>query len=460
MDIETVPGSFRDPSGFLFYKENEIFRQINLTYKENYDELMSSGLYDELVEEGLLLSHEEIADEAKKDESIYKIIKPEHLSFISFPYEWCFSQLKDAALATLEIQNKALEHGMILKDASVYNIQFRDCRPVLIDTLSFEKYIEGEPWIAYKQFCQHFLAPLALMKSVDERLSQLFRVYIDGIPLDLASRLLPRKSMLSFSIATHIHLHAKSQKKYADQSVSKKRHAMKKLAMLGLIDNLSSAVRKMKRQIKSTEWGEYYQGTNYADHSFQNKQKLVSDFLDKALNERSKIVWDLGANTGVFSKIASEKGVLTLAFDIDINAVEQNYSSNGTNTDCSVLPLLLDLTNPSPAIGWENKERESLIERGPADTVMALALIHHLAISNNVPLEKLADFFANLSDNLIIEFVPKEDSQVKRLLSTREDIFIDYHKEGFEKAFKKRFSIIASEPIEKTDRHLYLMTKI
>ncbi len=458
MTIETVPGSFRDPSGFLFYSENEIFRQINFEYKENYDELMSSGLYEHLVEKKLLLPHIEINDKFQEDSSVYKIIKPEHLTFISFPYEWCFSQLKDAALVTLEIQRIALEHEMILKDASAYNIQFRGCRPVLIDTLSFEKYNEGEPWVAYRQFCQHFLAPLALMSSVDERLNQLFRVYIDGIPLDLTSRLLPGKTKISFATATHIHLHSRTQKKYADKNVTKKPRAMKKLAMRGLIDNLNNSVKKMKRQIKSTEWGEYYQDTNYEDHSFQNKQKLVSDFLDMALNERSKIVWDLGANTGVFSRIASEKGLLAIAFDIDINAVEKNYSKTD-DAVCPVLPLLLDLTNPSPAIGWENKERQSLIDRGPADAVMALALIHHLAISNNVPLDKLADFFASLSDNLIIEFVPKEDSQVKRLLLTRKDIFRDYHLSGFEKAFKKRFRIVAKESIEKTDRHLYLMSK-
>ena len=144
-------------------------------------------------------------------------MQPEIIPFISYAYEWSFSQLQDAALATLAIEKKALEHGMSLKDASAYNIQFRGSRPVLIDTLSFERYREGEPWVAYRQFCQHFLAPLALMSHTDVRLGQLLRVYIDGVPLDLASRLLPGKTKLSLGLATHIHLHAQAQRKYADK---------------------------------------------------------------------------------------------------------------------------------------------------------------------------------------------------------------------------------------------------
>ena len=210
-------GSFRDPSGFMFQREGVWYRQVNPSYQADYDRLMASGLYQELVAGGLLIPHQEVALELASTDGAYKVLQPEALQFISNPYEWSFGQLKAAALATLAAQKIAFEHGMTLKDASAYNIQFVDDRAVLIDTLSFEQYREGSVWTAYRQFCQHFLAPLALMAYTDIRLSQLLRVYIDGVPLDLAAKLLPLGSRLRLSLLMHIHLHARSQEKHAGQ---------------------------------------------------------------------------------------------------------------------------------------------------------------------------------------------------------------------------------------------------
>ena len=208
-----LPGSFRDPSGFLFRRGGTLYRQVNRVYREDYDLLLSSGLYDELAEAGLLVRHVTADIEPFIPDRSYLVIKPEEVGFISYPYEWCFSQLRDAALATLEIQKKAIDRGMSLKDASAYNIQFVRGRPTLIDTLSFEKYPEGRPWVAYSQFCRHFLAPLYLMSRKDVRLSSLLRVNIDGIPLDLASGLLPFRTRFRLPALLHIHLHARSEKK-------------------------------------------------------------------------------------------------------------------------------------------------------------------------------------------------------------------------------------------------------
>ncbi len=215
--------SFRDPSGFLFSHEGVLYRQVNQAYAADFSRLMDSGLYDKLIKAGLLIPHFESDIKPPQPELAYKVIRPEGVPFISYPYEWSFGELKDAALATLSIQKRALKMGMTLKDASAYNIQFHQGRPVLIDTLSFEIYKEGEPWVAYRQFCQHFLAPLALMAYRDIRLSQLMRVYIDGIPLDLASELLPMRTRFNLGLATHIHLHASAQKRYADTAVSEAR---------------------------------------------------------------------------------------------------------------------------------------------------------------------------------------------------------------------------------------------
>lgn len=449
-------GSFRDPSGFLFWHDGSLYRQVDYSYKKFYDQMMDSGLYDALVKKNLLIPHQETKIFSNDSNKAYKIIKPVLLPFVSYPYEWCFSQLKDAALLTLTIQKTALEFGMSLKDCSAYNIQFYKGNPILIDTLSFEPYAKNQPWVAYRQFCQHFLAPLALMSYTDIRLNNFFRIYIDGVPLDLASRLLPSRTWLRFALLAHVHLHAKSQLHYGRKTIKIKKRDFNRHAFIALIDNLETIVGKLKWQPFGTEWGEYYNDINYSDKAFQHKYQLVSEFIEST---HPRNLWDLGANVGFFSSIAGKQGIPTVAFDIDPAAVEKLYLDCRNQKDSSTLPLLLDLTNPSPGLGWNNTERSSLIERGPADTILALAIIHHLAIGNNVPFIKIADFLSQICKTLILEFVPKHDSQVQRLLVTRQDIFSGYTQQTFEMEFEPYFEIIRSVPIADSERTLYLMTK-
>ncbi len=434
---------------------------------------MDSGLYEKLIKARLLIPHIEVdqppAEKTRAERSeptgersrnaAYKIIQPERVPFISYPYEWSFGQLKDAALSTLSIQRRALKMDMSLKDASAYNIQFVRGKGTLIDTLSFEIYKEGQPWVAYRQFCQHFLAPLALMALRDVRLNQLLRVYIDGVPLDLASELLPSRTRFNFGLLTHIHLHAGAQKKYAHAGTDVKLRVgtMSKQAMMGLIDSLDSTIRKLDWSPSGTEWGNYYEITNYSDAAFEHKKGLVREWSARV---KPRLVWDLGANTGVFSRAAGETGAYVVSSDIDPAAVEQNYRQvKGEKTE-NLLPLLLDLTNPSSSIGWANQERDSFGARGPADMILALALIHHLAISNNVPLPQLADYFASFGKWLVIEFVPKSDSQVQKLLVSREDIFPNYTREGFEAAFRQKFKICEAVKVHESERVLYLMESL
>ena len=386
----------------------------------------------------------------------YKIIRPEKIPFISYPYEWSFTQLKQAALTTLEIQKIAMSYDMVLKDCSAYNIQFRGYKPCLIDTLSFEKYKKGQIWQAYRQFCQHFMAPLALMHHKDVRLNQLLRTYIDGIPLDLASSLLPGKTRAMFSILTHIHAHAKSQKKYETKQENVKERKMSKRSLEGIVESLRSGVSKMSWKLTDTEWGDYYSDTNYSEESFTHKKQIIEKYISTI---KPNMVWDLGANTGVFSRLASRQGFSTISFDIDPVAVEKNYLGCMENDEKNILPLIMDLTNPSPYLGWGNDERMSFMKRGPTDLVMALALIHHLAISNNLPFDRIAQFFQKICKSLIIEFVPKADSQVQRLLATREDIFDNYNKESFETTFGEYFEIIESVAVKNSERYMYYMRK-
>ena len=434
------PSSFRDHSGYVYMEGEDLYRSINPCYLSDYSLLVSSGLYDELTLEGLLIPHEDLGE----DEGRW-IIKPRKVGFISYPYEWSFGMLKDAALVTLEIQKRAMDHGMVLKDASAYNIQFVNGRPTLIDTLSFSRYVEGEPWVAYRQFCQHFINPLALMSYSDIRLGRLLSTYIDGIPSDITSKLLPVHTLFRPSLLGHIHFHSLGGEKKGG-----KKRRMRKVFLQALINNLESTVKKLKWG-PTGGWSGYKKAMSYGEDDFERKKEIVSEFLRKAGPRK---VWDLGSNLGEFSEIATREGAEVIAFDMDPACVETHYRSKRGG-----LPLLIDLTNPSPGIGWENRERKSLTERGPADIIMALALIHHLAIGNNVPLDRIAEFFSSLCRYLIIEFVPKADPQVQKMLENREDIFDGYAEFAFAGEFGKYFKVMEKCPVGNTGRTIYLMGK-
>ncbi len=456
----TLGASFRDPSGFVFEREGVIYRQINRGYAADYDRLLGSGLYAALVGRGLLIQHEEVSIAATGCGDPHRIIRPRQLPFFSYPYEWSFGELKDAALATLEIQQTALDFGMSLKDASAFNMQIDRGRPVLIDTLSFETYREGSPWVAYRQFCQHFLAPLALMVYRDVGIGKLFRVYIDGIPLGLARSLLPARAWLRIQLLLHIWLHAGYQRRFegvasADAGPAKQR-ALSRKNFGNLIAGLKSACAGLDWKPQGTEWADYYEGDSYTDEAEEHKATLVAGYLDRV---RPAQVWDLGSNIGRFSRLASDRGIDTICFDVDPACVERNYRDVRRSQETRLLPLVMDLVNPSPALGWAHQERSSLAERSSADLVMALALIHHIAISNNVPLTRIADYFARLAEHLIIEFVPKSDAKLEILLATREDIFPSYTQQGFEQAFSARFEFVDAHRVKGSERTIYLMRR-
>jgi hypothetical protein len=452
---DLLASSFRDPAGAVFRRDGVLYRGIRPAGRPHYEALMSSGLYDELVADGLLVPHVEMPP-AEAPPGWDKVIRPAEVPFVSYPYEWCFSQLKDAALATLEIEKRALRRGLTLVDASAYNIQFLRGRPILIDTLSLRVSQAGEPWTAYRQFCQHFLAPLALMSLRDVRLGGLARVHLDGIPLGLAAALLPLRSRLRPSLLLHLHLHAGSQRRYEGRDVRIARGQVGLRSRLGLVDSLEAGTRRLRWRPRGTEWADYYEDTNYSSAGLAEKRKAVEEFV---LAVRPRTVWDLGGNVGTFSRAAAASGAQVLSFDVDPACVERNYLRVRAEREPLILPLLMDLGNPSPATGWDNAERMSLLERGPADAVLALALIHHLAIGNNVPLDRIARFLARAGRSLLVEFVPKTDSQIKRLLVVREDIFESYTPEGFEGAFGEHFEIDRRIPLAGSQRTLYAMTR-
>lgn len=450
--------SFRDPSGYVYRDDQgRLCRQVNSCYMDHFRLLFTSGLYQELTTAGLMVEHS--GSDSKEAQSA--LIFPREIPFVSYPYEWPFSMLKEAALLTLRIQKRAIERGLSLKDASAYNVQFEGTQPIFIDTLSFEPLQSDRPWVAYAQFCRHFLAPLALMSRTDVRLSRLLTGFIDGVPLDLAVRMLPRRSFFNLGLFMHLRLHASAVSKHQQTQPSgpDAKASAARLSARGLqnlIEHLERTVQKLHWKPVGTEWVNYYQDNSYTEAMHQEKTRWVAETLQRL---KPSTVWDLGANTGLYSRVARETGAYVVALDIDPGCVERNFLDGRERKEKQVLPLCMDLTNPSTGLGWAHQERRSLTARGPAECILALALVHHLAIGNNVPFEVIADWFGQLGRQVIVEFVPKDDPQTQRLLRSREDVFPEYTQQHFEKAFGKHFRAVNQQSVPGSGRILYHFQK-
>ena len=451
-----LAASYRDNAGFVFEQDGVFYRCINEIYFHHYDYFLQSGLYKELTDTSRLISHTEI------DESLFqfvnnsniKIILPEQIPFISYPYEWSFDMWKDAAIVTLKVMQIALANNMILKDATPFNIQFHNGRPVFIDTLSFEIYEEGKPWVAYRQFCECFLSPLLLMHYGHRDMGKFFMAYPDGIPLEITKSLLPLKSKFNLHVYMHVWMQSKVATKTQKEAPFENDFSFKKLQILikGLVEFVSSLQIKKDK----SNWDDYYTDTILCNKYLLQKKSLVSDFCNKISFET---VIDLGANNGYFSWFLKDNATNIISVDFDSNCVNELYKKTRKEKVKNIIPLVATLNTPSPAIGWANAERSSLTTRLQADLVLALALVHHLAISNNVPLLRIAAWFAGMGRYLLIEFVPKTDEKVKQLLLSRTDIFSEYYIKDFKEAFVNHYDILLEERVGDTERILFLMER-
>lgn len=452
-----VAGS-RDPAGFVYQREGQLLRQVNASYRASFERVLASGVLDELQGAGLLIPHDVAPIALAATEDAWQVLRPQRVGFISYPYEWSFSQLRDAALLTLELQSRALARGMIMRDASAYNVQFHRGRPVFIDTLSFGPYEDGRPWVAYRQFCEHFLAPLALMARRDVRLGRLHAEFADGVPLDLASRLLGASSWWRPSLMLHVHLHARAQSRYADAADRPRSGAARltRSAVLRLVEQLRQTVEGLRWEPAGTPWAEYETTHGYSADASTSKERLVRELLS-GISPRT--TWDLGANTGRFSRIAADLGSQVIAIDGDYAAVDRSYRAERARGGEAILPLVNDLVAPSPSSGWAGLERQSLAERGPADALLALAVVHHIAFSGNVALPRVAEWFSRLGRAAIVEFVPPDDPQVLRLTAARPEATHAYDRDAFERAFARHFTIAARHPVPGTGRELYVMRR-
>lgn len=477
-----VAGSFRDPAGVVFERDGVLLRRVAPAGLAAYRQLVESGLYAALATDHLLIPHDDLG--ADPGQPGHHLLRPQRVPMISYPYEWSPSQLRDAAIVTLRAQRVALRFGMTLRDASAFNVQFVDGRPILIDTLSFGPY-EGGPWLAYRQFCQHFYGPLQLAARRDARLMGLAARFVDGVPLDLASTLLPRTSYLRAGPLLHLHLHARAESAWGRKETAGKDggttsasprtrgtpgtpgmpaapEAPARDATGAMRARVEALVGSLERAVRATVWtqtsawsGYYAERESYAADAFAHKVRTVTEWLART---RPRVVWDLGANTGRFSALAVDAGASVVAFDADIACVDALYREVQRGDRSGILPLVLDLTNPSPPIGWANTERMTLAARGPADLLLVLAVTHHLAIGNNVPLSAIAAYLATLGRRAIVEFVPKSDPMIQSMLRSRADVFDGYDEGAFQRAFGEVFHLDERVDLAPSSRALYLMT--
>ncbi len=417
---------------------------------------MQDGLYDLLTKKNWLVSHVEIFD-AELQFADALIILPRQIPIITYPYEWSFAMWQDAALLTLNIAKEAIEKGMLLKDATPFNIQFLNGSPVFIDTLSFEIYLPEKPWVAYRQFCECFLASLLLQQYCHADIGKIFTLYPNGIPLEILISLLPKKAKWNLHTYLHIYLHAATAARAGKTKSAKAATKFSKQKMLLLLNGLITYVASLHVKKTKTNWDDYYASTILSDQYLQEKTTLVTLFLSTVTY--SSII-DLGANDGYFSLLFKNTATEIIAVDGDANCINKLYTTIRNQKIKNILPLINTLHTPSPAIGWNSAERASFGERIKGNVILALALVHHLAIANNLPFQFIAEWLAAMGKYLLIEFVPKTDEKVQLLLQNRQDIFIDYTVIGFENAFSKKFKIVMQQKIIGTERILYLMEKV
>jgi ribosomal protein L11 methylase PrmA len=451
---ERDPASFRDSAGYVYVAEDRVYRTVTAAKLNEFNQVRATPLIPELIQTQQLIAEEVIEVDTLGDWSKGSELVLAHpkLSFISYPYEWPAELLRTAALLHLEIQLKALSHNVSLVDASAYNIQFQGVNPIFIDSLSFRPYQEGEYWLAHKQFCEQFLNPLLLSLKVGVSYHDWYRGTLEGIPTTDLNHCLSFWQKCSWHVFTQVVLQARFQGKTKQQAaqvaVSKR---FPRIAYQQMLQSLHSWIKKLKNTQAETTWQDYTATHSYDQQEVAQKEKFVQEFISQ---EGIKQLWDFGCNTGMYSEVALQAGAdSVIGFDADHGAL-QGAVQRARDNQLNFLPLYLDLTNPSPSQGWGSIERKNITERGNPDGIIALALLHHLAIAKNIPIPMVLDWLLAIAPKGVIEFVPKNDPMVQLLLSLREDIFTDYSEESFLMHLQQRARILNQIHVTQSGRLL------
>jgi len=456
-------GSFRDPNGRVYVHENQVFRGLSHSALENYRALRNTRFYQKFIQSGELIATEEIpapgwvgSGAVDSNPNWAGWLRHHSVPFISYPYEWTFSMLRDAAQLQLRILEAALLEGWSMKDATPYNVQFVAGMPVFIDIPSFEPLAEGSTWQGYRQFCEMNLFPLLLQAYKGVDFQPFMRAGLNGIDVQTAAGLFSLRDRLRKGVTAHVWLQAWLDRKYGNSQ----RNLRNELKSAGLNRELLLAnVRKLQKLLAGLEWRAA--GSEWADyagfHNYSDADHAIKmEFVEQAAADcEARLSWDLGCNTGQFSEVAARHGELVIAMDADHLAVERLYRNTELMSSQRILPLVQNLANPSPAWGWNQAERKTLEQRGKPELVLALALIHHVVISANIPLTAFIDWLASLGSALVIEFVSREDDKVVQLLRNRAEQFPDYNQQSFEQALNQHFATIRKQDLRGGLRTLY-----
>lgn len=446
-------GSFRDPDGSVFYFDNRVYRTVSKSRTENIKKLLNAPFFQELVSDGRLVKTQLVdKPSALPLSEVDHILEHEKIPFITYPYEWSFHMRKDAALLTLEILKKALENGFVLKDGTAWNVTHHKGKMCFFDILSVDTYKEGQAWNGYMQFCQEFLYPLMLESYKKVDVYQFLHSNISGIDAKTAYGFFSARDWFTPGVFKHLFLNSKFAKSKSVATLNHKNaYFLPKKALINNIDNLYAIISKLDLDYKGSVWGDYEGNNTYLESDSLKKKNFIEGFLK---NVRPQMVIDLGCNTGEFSRLAQRYST-TFACDLDPVCVDKLYKQVQKN-DFNIIPFVQNLMRPSPDMGWFLKERKSILNRiGKIDSFFALALIHHLCIASNVPLESFVLFLSKISPSGVVEWVEKEDPMVQLLLRNREDIFKKYTKTLFETLLSKYFRIIKTQDLNKGFRTLY-----
>jgi hypothetical protein len=456
------PGSFRDRNGRVFYADDKTFRSLSNTAYTNWKMLLGTGFFSDKISAGKIIATREADDitgDNDSDDVWAAHLIHQTIPFISYPYEWSFNMLKDAALLHLELLLDALEENMILKDSSAYNIQWTGVNPVFIDIPSFEALPTGEPWVGYRQFCQLFLYPLLLQAYKDIDFHSLLRGNIDGIDPVQMNNLMSLRDMFRPGVLTNIYLQTKLQNQFSNTGKNVKNElksaGFNKELIKANVKRIRKLVTGLRWSVSESQWSAYTDTHSYTDSDQDRKTAFVENIT---ASSNYNLVWDIGCNTGKFSRIAARHADYVVAMDADHLCIDHFYRALQDEGVKNILPLYMNLADPSPDLGWRGLERKSLTRRGTPDLILCLALIHHAVISANIPVQDFVDWLASLDSEIIIEFVTKEDIMVKTLLRNKEDQYDDYTPEYFEAVLARSFDVRRTEKLGSGTRQLYFAT--
>ena len=461
IQIDYEQGSFKDPFGCVFYYNDKVYRTLTPRVYELFAKWFEDGTIQKFIEAGHLIESRLIAEKEvtglpEGTSPSAALIEQPKIEFITYPYEWCFSQLKDSALKTLDFLQQCLEGDLILKDATAFNLALHEGTPKFFDILSIEPYEENQPWIAYRQFCQQFLFPLLLSsyKGIDPQ------YFMRGHFLDLSaahiSRYFSGLDILKPGVFKHVTLLAMMEKSYESKNI-KVRETMKevhfpKALILNNLKNLRRTISRLEYFVPKSEWSDYTSECNYEEDDRKTKHVFIKDYLAK---EKPGTLIDMGCNTGEYSYLASEVAGTVISADFDALSVERLYAGIKQDKKENIIPIVANLLNPTPSMGWAENERKSFFTRfGNLDGFFALALVHHICISGNVPVPKFVEMLHKTGKSGVVEWVDKKDGQVQKLLRNREDVFGDYDWEHFESALRTKFDIIRIEETHNGNRKL------